>query len=556
MKKSISLVSVLILFMVSEITKADYIFGTTTNSGSPLNTHLNEVTPSISADSLEIYFSERDHGPYRSAAQRSDLRVSRRQTKDDNWGFSVSLGPVVNSTADDMQPSISADGLSLHFSSNREGGSGLFDLWFTTRETKDSPWNDPVNLGPTVNSSSRDICPCISPDGLELYFSSNRDGPTDWKIYVTKRQTTDDSWGTPISLGSNINSGSECWPNLVFNGLMLFFSSDRPGGYGSSDIWFTTRETTDGPWAEPKNLGPAINSSHAEHGSTLSHDGSTFYFSSNRLAATVEYEIWQAPIGSVVDFNIDGIVDSTDMCVMVEHWGENYSLCDIGPTPIGDGIVDVQDIVVLAEYLFKDISESTLVAHWALDETEGMFAADSVGDNDAIFVGGTTWQPDSGQIDGAIQLDGISGYAITGAVLNPADGPFSIFAWIKGETPGQVVVSQQNVANWLATDEDGNLMTELKSSDQLAGSLLSETVITDGQWHRVGLVWHGSYRTLYVDGVFVAEDTQPGLESSQMGLYIGVDKNFTPGTLFSGFIDDVRIYNQALTAEEITTLAQ
>jgi hypothetical protein len=186
------------------------------------------------------------------------------------------------------------------------------------------------------------------------------------------------------------------------------------------------------------------------------------------------------------------------------------------------------------------------VAYWKLDETEGMFAADSVGDNDAFVLGGSTWLPSGGQVDGALQLDGASGCAIASPVLDPADGSFSILAWVNGGAPGQVVVSQQAIANWLAVDTEGNLMTELKSSDQLAGPLLSETVITDGQWHRIGLVWDGSYRTLYVDGVSVAEDTQPGLEGSQMGLYIGVDKNYAPGTFFSGLIDDVRIYNRVV----------
>ena len=152
----------------------------------------------------------------------------------------------------------------------------------------------------------------------------------------------------------------------------------------------------------------------------------------------------------------------------------------------------------------------------------------------------------SGQVDGALQLDGVDDCAIIGPVLNPADGPFSIFTWVKGGAPGQVVVSQQAIADWLAVDVDGNLMTELKSSDQVAGSLLSETVITDGQWHRIGLVWDGSNRTLYVDGVAVAEDTQPGLEDSQMGLYLGTGKGMEPGTYFSGLIDDIRIYNRVV----------
>jgi hypothetical protein len=69
-------------------------------------------------------------------------------------------------------------------------------------------------------------------------------------------------------------------------------------------------------------------------------------------------------------------------------------------------------------------------------------------------------------------------------------------------------------------------------------------------------VWDGTNRTLCVDGIAVAEDTQPGLDGSTMDLYIGVDKNYTAGTFFSGLIDDVRIYDRALTADEITTLAQ
>jgi hypothetical protein len=90
-------------------------------------------------------------------------------------------------------------------------------------------------------------------------------------------------------------------------------------------------------------------------------------------------------------------------------------------------------------------------------------------------------------------------------------------------------------------------MTELKCTGRSAGYLFSETVITDGQWHRIGLVWDGSNRTLYVDDVTVAEDIQHGLEGSQMGLYIGTGNAMEAGTYFSGLIDDVRIYNRAVS---------
>jgi len=229
---------------------------------------------------------------------------------------------------------------------------------------------------------------------------------------------------------------------------------------------------------------------------------------------------------------------------MVDHWGTDDSLCDIGPTPLGDGIVDVQDLIVLAEHL---LTYPGAVAYWKLDETEGSIAQDSIGDCNGVVYGSPRWDPNEG-IDGALYLDGVDDYVATPFVLNPADGAFSVFAWIKGGAPGQVVLSQTDGANWLCTDSgEGYLMTELKASGRGATELLSQTIITDGNWYRIGFVWDGSNRTLYVDGIVVAEDTQTDLESSYNGLYIGTGNAMEPGTYFSGLIDDVRIYNRAIT---------
>ena len=269
---------------------------------------------------------------------------------------------------------------------------------------------------------------------------------------------------------------------------------------------------------------------------------------------------WYAPLSTVeeydatpplvVDFNGDGIVDSADMCIMVDHWHTDYPLCDIAPRPFGDGIVDVQDLTLLAEYLFQDVNDPTLMVHWALDEAEGIIAADSVsedGYSDGIVIGDPVWQPTGGQVNGAIQLDGVDDFVITSLILNPAEGPFSVFAWVKGGAPGQVVVSQQGAANWLMADTQGNLITELKSTGRSTGLLLSQTIITDGQWHRIGFVWNGTKRILYVDDVEAAEDTQVDMQGSDSGLYIGTGKMMQPGTYFSGLIDDIRIYNRAVS---------
>ena len=129
-------------------------------------------------------------------------------------------------------------------------------------------------------------------------------------------------------------------------------------------------------------------------------------------------------------------------------------------------------------------------------------------------------------------------------------GSFSVFAWMKGAAPGQVIISQTAGVNWLSADpSEGNLMTELGTiggrAEQLP--LLSQTLITDGTWHYIGFVWDGFDRVLYVDDVEVARDTQPALASSEGGLYFGVGKNLEPGSFFWGLIDDVRIYDRAVT---------
>ena len=236
-------------------------------------------------------------------------------------------------------------------------------------------------------------------------------------------------------------------------------------------------------------------------------------------------------------------------------------MCDIGPTPLGDGIVDVQDLIVLAEHLFEEMEcyDPMLVSYWKLDEIEGTIAEDSVGENDGTLNGEPLWKPADGKIGGALQLDGLDDYVSTPFILDPAKGPFSAFAWIKGGAPGQAIISQTRglAGTWLGTNSsEGKLRTGL--SDVFYGALESESVITDGQWHHVGLVYDSaSHRHLYVDGVEVNVDSGyvAGMPSDG-GLYIGAANDLDAGSFWSGLIDDVRICDVALTPEEIEALAQ
>jgi len=203
------------------------------------------------------------------------------------------------------------------------------------------------------------------------------------------------------------------------------------------------------------------------------------------------------------------------------------------------------DCTILGEVVEKNVL--ALVTYWALDEEEGMVAYDGAGTCDGRLLGDPVWQPDEGLVAGALQFDGVHDCILTGSLPNTIEGPFSVFACVKGGAPGQVVISQRGGVNWLCADTlEGNLMTELMGTGRVVAILSSQTNITDGNWHRIGLVWDGSQRTLYVDDVVVAEDTLANLEVSQSGLLIGTGKAMKAGTFWSGLIDDVRIYSRAI----------
>jgi len=536
-------VVVLLLISSREYTRADFIFGTRTNLGRPVNSSYSDGVPSITSDGLSLFFNSARPGGYGSY----DLWVTTRATTEGDWGAPTNLGATVNSSGSDGGPSISADGLSLFFGSIRSGGSGSSDLWVTTRATTEDQWETPVNLGPSINSSYGDGVPSISAYGLSLFFMSNRPGGSGGdNIWFTTRGTINGEWSDPVHLGPNVNGSLSGFPYISDDGLSLFFTSLRAGGFGSIDIWLSKRNTKNDPWRVPVHLGPEVNSSRDELAVCISSDWTTLFFSSRRSGGIGDQDIWQVPIVPIVDFNGDGSVDVKDVVIMTEHWGEDYSLCDIGPTPLGDGIVDVHDLEILTKYI--EPIDRTLIAHWPLDETEGSTALDSVGGNLGYVMGNPIWQPDTGQVNGAIQLDGVDDAIVAGPPLNPAHGPLSVFAWIQGGAPGQAIISEPFGPDWLSLDPlTGHLMTELTNSGRGATPLQSQAVITDGDWHRIGFVWDGLYRTLYVDGVAVAEDTQDGLSNAANGFYIGTGKAMATGTYFSGLIDDVRIYNRAVS---------
>jgi hypothetical protein len=531
--------------------KAEIIMSEPTNVGPVINNADDVQECDFSHDGLELYFSAHRPGEY----GKRDIYVSKRETINDPWQEPVNLGPNVNSSGSEVEPSISGDGLELYF-----GCWDDYNIYVCTRSSKDAPWSSRVKVGPPVPSNDA-WRPDISADGLSLYFAAvGIGGYGGDDIWVTTRATKDDPWGEPMNLGLNVNSsGDDFCPSISTDGLTLVFSR----GYRS--VWATTRKSINDDWGPAVNLGfPAPGNFY---GPAISPDGSTIYFDADvPWGGYGNNDIWQIKFIPTVDFDNDVIVDIADLVALIEHWGQENPLYDIGPLPLGDGIVDEADLKVFMSHWGQETYDPALIAYWKLDETEGDVAYNSVSDNHGVLSGNPTWQPDSGHIDGALQFDGIDDYISTDFVLNPSDNPFSIFAWIKDGAAGQAILSQENGANWLMADSvDGVLKTDLKESASAGRdptppgpSLISPTVVTDDDWHRVGFVRDGINRILYVDDVEVAHDTAANLEAAGAGggLYIGAGSGLEPGTFWAGLIDDVRIYNVALRAEQIAALAQ
>ena len=166
-----------------------------------------------------------------------------------------------------------------------------------------SDWSAPSRAGlDEVNTAAVEGCSMESPDGLSLYFASNRahSTGTDLDIYVSRRASTGAAWGAPENLGAPVNTAAnELCPTPV-RGQGLYFASTRPGGYGAQDLYFARLNPAHG-WTDPVNLGPGVNSALNEAASSyVEADASTFlYFSSGGAANSSEiYVSEQAPDGT------------------------------------------------------------------------------------------------------------------------------------------------------------------------------------------------------------------------------------------------------------------
>ncbi len=251
------------------------------NLGDSVNSELNEYWPCLSVDEQQLMFtvmlplnSDLEDSPL-----QEDFYLSKRSGN--HWTKRENAGPPLNSPDNEGAHSVTADGRTLFFTAcNRRDGMGQCDIYTSILEN--GSWSRPVNLGAPVNSRYSEKHPTISADGRVIYFTSNRPGGKG-SFDIWRSQWNGISWSIPENLGDSVNtSGLEQSPFLHPDQRSLYFSSTGWPGMGLGDLFFTRRSDLD-QWSEPINLGYPINTFNDEIGLSVNARGDRAYFASDRV---------------------------------------------------------------------------------------------------------------------------------------------------------------------------------------------------------------------------------------------------------------------------------
>ncbi|MFA6085254.1 OmpA family protein [Mucilaginibacter sp.] len=258
------------------------------NMGAEINTAADEYLPTATADEMTLIFT-------RKINNNEDFYKSIKLNN--TWQKADYLSNIINTAQyNEGAQSISQDGKYLFFTGcNRPDGLGRCDIYISQKKGDD--WGKPFSLSAPLNTSGWEAQPSISADGRTLYFVSNRKGGYGgydiWKSSLTEK-----GWGAPENMGPEINTAfDEQSPFIHPDDSTFYFCSNGWPGLGNKDL-FVSRLGTDGKWKKPENLGYPINSSGDENGLTITANGEYAFFASNNLKGFGGYDIYtfQLPV--------------------------------------------------------------------------------------------------------------------------------------------------------------------------------------------------------------------------------------------------------------------
>ena len=244
--------------------------------------------PVLTVDQENLIFTRRKSN---APQHDEDLMISRRNPQG-GWLPAESISANINTADNEGTSTISADGRVIIFTSCKgRQGYGSCDLYIS-RRTGDR-WSEPQNLGPGINSRNWESQPSLSADGRTLYFVSNRPGGRGGNdIYVSSLNQAGE-WSKPVNLGEKVNTAfDDISPFIHANGQTLYFASNGHTGMGGYDLFLT--ELQEGQWQEPRNMGYPINTHEDQVSLFVTADGKVGYYAyeekrNNQIARSMIY---------------------------------------------------------------------------------------------------------------------------------------------------------------------------------------------------------------------------------------------------------------------------
>lgn len=265
---------------------------TPVNLGSGVNSSSDEYINAITLDNSELYLTvgSRTGDGEKKGIKEEDFYLSHGG--EEGWGKREPLGPPMNTPDNEGALFISPDGRYLLFSAcNQPDGYGSCDLYISFR--KDNRWGEPRNLGPVINSAYWETQPCLGSDGRTLFFVSNRPGGLGGSDVWYSIYLPDSQWSKPVNLGETVNTTEdEMAPFIHPDNRTLYFSSRGHVGMGGYDL-FLCRKDSPGQWTEPKNLGFPINTLADEVNLIVDASGTTAYVSSAKAGGLGGMDIYK-----------------------------------------------------------------------------------------------------------------------------------------------------------------------------------------------------------------------------------------------------------------------
>lgn len=239
------------------------------NMGSAINTQYDEYLPCLTADISQLLFTRRDKG--------EDFFISENENGE--WTMAEKLPSLLNSNFNEGAGSLSPDGRFIFFTRcGADDGLGSCDIYVS--EKIGGQWQEPKNLGANVNSNAWDSQPCIASDGRTLFFTSNRAGGIGKADIYFSYLKDNGEWTKAKNCGTNINTiGNEMSPFVHQSNSVLYFASDELIGMGGFDLFYSKIEN--GKFQQAINLGYPLNTSKDESSLTLSAKGDYAIYSSD-----------------------------------------------------------------------------------------------------------------------------------------------------------------------------------------------------------------------------------------------------------------------------------